>query len=98
MEKANEHKLLSGVTVIVPAYNEMESIADIIQSLKMQSVLPEEIIVLDDCSTDGTGDVARLCGGKTEVTGRYYSIPLSIRRVTSFSSNSLNRPHSGTYI
>lgn len=54
--------LLSGVTVIVPAYNEMESIADTIQSLKMQTVPPEEIIVVDDCSTDGTGDVARLCG------------------------------------
>jgi glycosyltransferase involved in cell wall biosynthesis len=28
----------------------MESIADTIHSLKMQTVLPEEIIVVDDCS------------------------------------------------
>lgn len=54
-------EVASGVTVIVPAYNEMEGIADTIQSLKMQTVPPEEIIVVDDCSTDGTGDVARLC-------------------------------------
>ena len=44
----------SGVTVIVPAYNESDSLADTIQSLKMQTVPPEEIIVIDDCSTDGT--------------------------------------------
>jgi biofilm PGA synthesis N-glycosyltransferase PgaC len=47
------------VTVIVPAYNEAASIADTIRSLRAQTVGPAEIIVVDDCSTDGTGDVAR---------------------------------------
>ncbi|MCZ7393099.1 MAG: glycosyltransferase family 2 protein [Candidatus Methanoperedens sp.] len=53
---------VSKLTVIIPAYNEKESIADTIRSLKMQTVPAEEIIVVDDCSTDGTGDVARSCG------------------------------------
>ena len=52
----------SGLTVIVPAYNEAESIADTVRSLQNQSVPVEEIIVVDDCSTDGTGDIARACG------------------------------------
>ena len=47
------------VTVLVPAYNEAKSVADTIRSLRAQTAPPREIIVVDDCSTDGTGDVAR---------------------------------------
>ncbi len=50
------------VTVIVPAYNEAASVADTIRSLQAQTARPYEIIVVDDCSTDGTGDVARALG------------------------------------
>src|SRR6266487_3566624 len=50
------------LTVIVPAFNEAASVADTIRSLQAQSAPPREIIVVDDCSTDGTGDVARALG------------------------------------
>ncbi len=50
--------LESGLTVIIPAYNEAASITDTIRSLQEQTRLPDEIIVVDDCSTDGTGDIA----------------------------------------
>src|SRR5881296_1750104 len=50
------------VTVIVPAFNEAASVADTIRSLHAQTARPREIIVVDDCSTDGTGDVARALG------------------------------------
>lgn len=49
----------SDLTVIVPAYNERETIADTLRSLREQTAPPREIIVVDDCSTDGTGDIAR---------------------------------------
>jgi biofilm PGA synthesis N-glycosyltransferase PgaC len=52
----------AGVTVLVPAYNERDSIADTIRSLQAQTVPPAEIIVIDDGSSDDTGDVARACG------------------------------------
>lgn len=52
----------SGLTVIVPAYNEASSIADTIRSLRAQTLPAEEIIVVDDCSTDDTADIARACG------------------------------------
>jgi biofilm PGA synthesis N-glycosyltransferase PgaC len=52
------------LTVLVPAFNEAESIADTIQSLQAQTLPPAEIIVIDDCSTDGTAEVARACGVK----------------------------------
>src|SRR6266446_9076305 len=50
------------VTVIVPAFNEAASVADTIRSLQAQTARPREIIVVDDCSTDGTGDAARALG------------------------------------
>jgi biofilm PGA synthesis N-glycosyltransferase PgaC len=46
------------LTVIVPAYNEAETLADTIRSLREQSVQPDEILVVDDCSTDATAEVA----------------------------------------
>ena len=51
----------SGLTVIVPAYNEAASITDTIKSIQNQSWPPVEIIVVDDFSSDGTGDLARTC-------------------------------------
>jgi poly-beta-1,6-N-acetyl-D-glucosamine synthase len=52
----------AGVTVIVPAYNEAEYVGDTLRSLQAQSSPPAEIILVDDGSTDGTGDVGRRAG------------------------------------
>lgn len=54
--------LTASVTVIIPAYNESATISETIRSLQNQTLLPVEIVVVDDCSTDGTGDVARDLG------------------------------------
>jgi poly-beta-1,6-N-acetyl-D-glucosamine synthase len=50
------------ITVIVPAYNEALSLADTITSLLNQTLPPNRIIVVDDHSTDATGEVAREFG------------------------------------
>lgn len=52
----------SGLTVLVPAYNEAASVADTIRSLQAQTCPPAEIIVIDDGSTDDTGEIARALG------------------------------------
>ena len=52
----------AAVAVIVPAFNEAGSIADTIRSLQAQTRPPAEIIVVDDCSTDDTGDRAAALG------------------------------------
>src|SRR4051795_9720181 len=51
-----------GLTVMVPAYNEADSIADTIRSLQEQTCVPEKILVIDDCSTDETAKVAQALG------------------------------------
>lgn len=63
-----DEALLQGeITVLIPAYNEANSITDTIQSLKRQTISIYEIIVIDDKSTDATGDVARALGGVTVI-------------------------------
>lgn len=52
----------TGLTVLIPAYNEAASIADTIRSLQGQSRAPDEIFVIDDCSTDATAEVAEALG------------------------------------
>ncbi len=55
-------KRTAPITVIVPAYNEAATLRETLESLKGQTVVPAEIIVVDDCSTDGTGEVGRALG------------------------------------
>jgi cellulose synthase/poly-beta-1,6-N-acetylglucosamine synthase-like glycosyltransferase len=50
------------LTVIVPAYNEAEHVADTIKSLLTQTTPPRTILVVDDCSTDDTYAVAASLG------------------------------------
>ena len=53
---------LAAVTAIIPAYNEAANIRATIRSIQSQTYHVTQIIVVDDCSTDGTGDIARELG------------------------------------
>ena len=59
-----EFNLLS---VIIPVYNRDFSINRCIASVLNQTILPKEIIVIDDFSTDST--VAKLNTYKDQITG-----------------------------
>ncbi len=48
---------LNGVSLISTVYNEVDSIADFLESIINQSVLPEEFVIVDAGSRDGTLDV-----------------------------------------
>lgn len=50
------------LTVVVPCYNEQETILKILGQIKESPVFPEhdlELIVVDDCSADGTRDILK---------------------------------------
>jgi cellulose synthase/poly-beta-1,6-N-acetylglucosamine synthase-like glycosyltransferase/peptidoglycan/xylan/chitin deacetylase (PgdA/CDA1 family) len=55
------------VSVIVPAYNEKECIANTLESLA-RSTHPIEIVVVDDGSTDGTSEIARAAADRLGMT------------------------------
>jgi len=42
------------LSVVVPCYNEFNTVLDVLAAIKKAPVLIHEIIVVDDCSTDGT--------------------------------------------
>ena len=47
------------LSVIIPCYNERSTIEEIIDRVKASSYPHKEIIVVDDCSTDGTRELLR---------------------------------------
>lgn len=47
------------VSIVIPAYNEAKRIQRTLEALRRQSLLPYEIIVVDNNSTDNTADIAR---------------------------------------
>ena len=47
------------LSVVIPCYNERETLQTIIDAVKAAPVADKEIIIVDDCSTDGTRDLLR---------------------------------------
>lgn len=47
------------LSVIIPCYNEKNTIQEIVTAVKNAPVKSIEIVIVDDCSTDGTRDVLR---------------------------------------
>lgn len=50
------------ISVVVPVFNRAELLRKAVASALAQSLAPWEIIVVDDGSTDGSGDIARAFG------------------------------------
>ncbi len=49
-----------GVSVVIAAYNRGPRIARTLDSVRAQTRRPGEVVVVDDCSTDGTGEWVRV--------------------------------------
>ncbi len=54
MSSAFENKVLS---IVIPCYNEKDNILNIVNLVNSSPIPNKEIIVVDDCSTDGTREV-----------------------------------------
>ena len=52
------------ISVIIPTLNEEKKLPELLQSLKIQSRLPDEIIIVDAGSTDSTLEIAKKFGVK----------------------------------
>ena len=47
------------LSVVIPCYNERQTIAKIIDLVRAADVAQKEIIIIDDCSTDGTRELLK---------------------------------------
>ena len=45
------------VSIIIPCFNEKNTIKELVNRVKIQSGFEKEIILVDDCSTDGTREI-----------------------------------------
>jgi glycosyltransferase involved in cell wall biosynthesis len=50
---------VNGISVVIPTYNGERFLADAVQSVWGQTAPPRELIVVDDCSRDGTAALAQ---------------------------------------
>jgi len=46
------------ISCIIPSYNYGQFLSEAIESVLRQTIVPDEIIIADDCSTDMTGEIA----------------------------------------
>jgi len=58
------HDSMGKVSVVIPVYNREKTMVRAVDSVFEQSIKPEEIIVVNDGSTDGTADVIKDYGNK----------------------------------
>lgn len=56
--------LSARISVVIPAYNARDTVRQAVESVLEQSLPPYEVIVVDDGSTDGTGDVVASAFGQ----------------------------------
>jgi glycosyltransferase involved in cell wall biosynthesis len=47
------------LSIVIPCYNERHTIQDIVTAVKKSPIPNKEIVIVDDCSTDGTRDVLK---------------------------------------
>ena len=55
---------MSSVSVVIPTYNALPFIAETLASVFAQTRLPDEVIVVDDCSPDGTVALVELIAAR----------------------------------
>jgi glycosyltransferase involved in cell wall biosynthesis len=54
------------LSVVIPCFNEIGTIGQVLEAVKASPVKNCEIIIVDDCSTDGTRELLR---NKIRITG-----------------------------
>ena len=65
---------MNNVSVVLPTYNAADFISSALESIFIQTVLPDEVVVVDDCSTDNTRELVKAISEKSPVTIRLITL------------------------
>jgi glycosyltransferase involved in cell wall biosynthesis len=79
------------VSVVVPAYNHEQYVELALRSVLEQDYGPIELIVLDDCSKDGTADVVREFVNRADVTARFERVVFAANEQNLGANRTINR-------
>src|SRR5262245_50358920 len=60
------------LSVVIPVYNERQWLEELVRRV-LAVPIPKEIIIVDDCSTDGTLDILRRLEGRDGIRAFYQS-------------------------
>ncbi|RKY29160.1 MAG: glycosyltransferase family 2 protein, partial [Candidatus Omnitrophota bacterium] len=58
---------MNDLEIIIPAYNEEETIAEVVNGIRKALANPCRIIVVDDGSQDRTAEIAQSCGAEVVI-------------------------------
>ena len=53
----NEHDFV--LSIVIPCFNEAQTIGPLVEAVRNANIRHKEIIIVDDCSTDGTTEILR---------------------------------------
>ena len=68
---------MTRVTVVIPSYNDAEMLRGCLEALAAQTRAPDEIVVVDNGSTDDTAEVGRAAGARVVVEPLRGTLPAS---------------------
>lgn len=69
---------VAAVSVVIPCYRSANTIGRAVRSVACQTVLPKEIIIVDDCSGDGTVDeIEKIISGYPSGWVRLIALPVN---------------------
>ena len=68
------------ISAIVPVWNGREHLARLLDSLDTQTVRPDEVIAVDNGSTDGAPDLAQSRGARVIAMGRNAGFAAAVNR------------------
>ncbi len=63
------------ISVVIPTHNSVEFIGKTLESVFKQTVLPSEVVIVDDASTDGTNDLVASIAQQAPVPVRLHRLP-----------------------
>ena len=72
--------LTEGVTVVIPVWNRADLLQKLLETVVSQVLAPREVIVVDNGSTDGAGDVAASGGARVIAMGRNAGFASAVNR------------------
>ncbi|WP_298766051.1 glycosyltransferase family 2 protein [uncultured Polaribacter sp.] len=83
------------ISVVIPVFNASKSIKDALNSIVNQSYQPYEIIIINDCSTDGSNEIIEKF---TLGSSNIFFIDLKVNSGVSFCRNLGWNKSSGDYV